>query len=287
MYKYYKIILIVLLTIFSFYYTNKTIDFIREADPIMKEIKHNRYKFDKKSINASVGDFYMIPGINGVLVDTKKSYSKMKRYGKYNENLLVFKEEEPAISLDDIYDRFIIGGNGENRKVALVFIIRRDDKIDHLLDILSQEDVKATFFMDGLFIENNQDLVKNLTKSAFEVELLSYNGRYQKKYFKYGIDLLKDITNIRPKYCYASYSSEYILDLCNNLSMHTIIPNINPSNRAYQVVKRKLVSGSIISLKNKDYILEELTTIISYIKQKGYDIVNLNELLSEKRFEEE
>ena len=285
--KYYKIVFILLLSFFSFYYTNKTIDFIREADPIMKEIKHNRHKFDKKSINASVGDFYIIPGINGVLVDTKKSYSKMKRYGKYNENLLVFKEEEPAISLDDIYDRFIIGGNGENRKVALVFIIRRDDKIDHLLDILSREDVRATFFMDGLFIENNQDLVKNLTKSSFEVELLSYNGRYQKKYFRYGLDLLEDITNIRPKYCYSSYSSEYILDLCNNLSMHTIIPNINPSNRAYQVVKRKLVSGSIISLKNKDYILDELTTIISYIRQKGYDLVSVEQLLSEKREEEE
>ena len=181
MYKYYKIILIVLLSLFSFYYTNKTIDFIREADPMMKEIKSKSTKFNKSSINASLNDLYIIPGVNGIMVDYKKSYTKMKRYGKYNENLLVFKEEDPDISINDIYDRFVISGNKGSRKAALLFLIRRDDNIDELLDVLSQNDVLVTFFMDGLFIENNQDLVKNLSNSSFEIELLSYNGLYQKK----------------------------------------------------------------------------------------------------------
>ena len=61
----YKIVSVIILTIFSFYYTNKTIDIIRETDPIMKEIRKSNDKYYKKAINAKVVNNTIIPGING------------------------------------------------------------------------------------------------------------------------------------------------------------------------------------------------------------------------------
>ena len=137
--------------------------------------------------------------------------------------------------------------------------------------------------MDGLFIENNQDLISELVSSNFEIEILSYNGNYSKKEFSKVIDILSEITI--PKYCYAPYSDKEILNVCSSLSLHTIIPSINTTSNSYNDIKKKITNGSIISLQNKDYVLNELGTIIKYIKQKGYDIVTLDELLDESIIE--
>ena len=278
----YKIFFIILLSIFSFYYTNQVINIIRNSDPIMKDIKKNSAKFSKKALDASIEGNYIIPGVNGIKVDNNKSYSKMKNYGKYNENLLVFKEEEPVISVDDVYDKFMVSGNSNKREVSLIFIIRRDDDISSLLNILLQNNVNVTFFMDGLFIENNQDLVKDLVDNNHEVEILSYNGNYQRKYFREVINILEELTNKKANYCYTEYSNKEVLNLCRNLSLHTIIPSINIKKRPYNTVKEELKNGSIISLLNNDYIIGELSTTIKYIKQKGYSIVTLEELLNEE-----
>ena len=89
---------------------------------------------------------------------------------------------------------------------------------------------------------------------------------------------LFNITNISPKYCYSEYDNKSVLELCNSLSMHTIIPTIMANNNSFSIIKNKLKSGSIISLGNSD---KNLNTIINYIKQRGYKLVTLEELLSE------
>ena len=45
-----KKLLIILLLLFSFFYTNKSISIIRNQDPLMKEIINNKSKFEIKSV---------------------------------------------------------------------------------------------------------------------------------------------------------------------------------------------------------------------------------------------
>ena len=56
-----RIVLVLLLGIFSFYYTEKSIDFIREKDPIMETIKKESKEFEVKAINATIIDNKIIP----------------------------------------------------------------------------------------------------------------------------------------------------------------------------------------------------------------------------------
>ena len=49
-----QVTLVLLLVLFSFYYTNKTVEIIREADPLMKQIKQESEKHTTTAKNAKI-----------------------------------------------------------------------------------------------------------------------------------------------------------------------------------------------------------------------------------------
>ena len=49
-----RVLLILLLAIFSFYYTNKSIELVREQDPIMKTIRSTSDKYNIKAVSAEI-----------------------------------------------------------------------------------------------------------------------------------------------------------------------------------------------------------------------------------------
>ena len=53
---------------------------------------------------------------------------------KVNSNLFQESEIEPAVSVDDYYDKYIVQGNTERKNVSLVF---KTDTISNLLSILN------------------------------------------------------------------------------------------------------------------------------------------------------
>lgn len=275
----YPVILSCLLIAFSFYYTNKVAGIVRGKDPIMQSIKEEKANYEKKAINANVSGDNIIPGKNGKKVNIEASFQKMSQYGKYNDSLYVFDEVEPEVSINTYFDKYVESGREDSKDVALVFDILRFDNMDDVLSLLESNNVTATFFVDGLFMENNRSLLENVSKKGYEIELLSYNGGYDKIYFESSLHVLNDITEDRPKYCVAHYDKKEVLDICNSLSLHTVIPSIDTSNNSFSVVKNKLRGGSIIGLSNSRV---NLNTIINYIKQKGYNLVRLDTLLQEQ-----
>ena len=275
----YPVILSCLLIAFSFYYTNKVAGIVRGKDPIMQSIKEEKANYEKKAINANVSGDNIIPGKNGKKVNIEASFQKMSQYGKYNDSLYVFDEVEPEVSINTYFDKYVESGREDSKDVALVFDILRFDNMDDVLFLLESNNVTATFFVDGLFMENNRSLLENVSKKGYEIELLSYNGGYDKIYFESSLHVLNDITKDRPKYCVAHYDKKEVLDICNSLSLHTVIPSVDTSNNSFGVVKNKLRGGSIIGLSNSRV---NLNTIINYIKQKGYNLVRLDTLLQEQ-----
>ena len=71
-----------------------------------------------------------------------------------------------------------------------------------------------------------------------------------------------------------------MLNTCKSLNMYTI-KSTNISNDPYIFVKENLKSGSIFDMKNNKKNVESLNIILKYIKQKGLNIVTLDELLNE------
>ncbi len=275
-----QIVGVTLLLLFSFYYTDKSIDIIRQTDPIMKQIKESSTRYEQKAVDAKISDKTIIPGISGTDIDYKESYKKMKKYGAYNESLTVFKETKPTISIEDTYDKFIVSGNEEKKSVALVFKVENNANITNINNILLEKSIPSTMFLDGLWLENNLETVKNLENA--ELEILSYNSTYQEVYFSSAINYLNNITGKSSKYCYADYDSKEVIELCSKLKLHTIVPTIKAGNYLYKDIKNKLENASIISIPVNSSTEIELPTVIDYIKSRGYTFKTLDELLSER-----
>lgn len=269
--------LIILLSIFSFYYTNQVVSFLQENDPIMKEIKSTDKKYKIEAENAITTDNTIISGKKGKVIDYDKSYQKMKKYGTYNESLTVLKDTIPVISIDNNYDKYLIGGNKYHKKVSLVFVVKEKEP-HNIISILNQNKIKATFFIDGTFIENNINLLKNEEQ---DFELLSYQNDYNESFFKTSLSYLESITNNKAKFCYTEIDNNKLLNLCEKLKLHTIKPSLIIKKDFYKEVKENIDNGMIISLDINSLIEKELKETITYIKQKGYQIVPLESLIEE------
>lgn len=273
-----RITFILLLSIFSFYYTNKSIELVREQDPIMKKIRNTNNKYNVQPVNAEVKDNTIIPGLTGKEIDYTKTYTKMKQYGTYNEVLTTLKTVQPTISIEDYYDKYIISGNPEKKSVALVFKVEKTSPLE-IINILNNNNVKATFFIDGYYLENNSKEISNIV--SHELEILNYNGDYDEIYFSSSKDYLESLTNKKTKYCYSEYDKEEVITLCQKLKLHTIVPTIQIKKNLYQEVKEKLTNSAIVSIPISTNTNIELAATIKYIKSRGYVLEKLESLLNE------
>ena len=267
------------LACFSFFVTEKTTLVFENVDNIMIQIKENSYNYNIDSMDAIVDGDTIIPGIYGKVVDIKKSYKKMKKYGYYNENMYVYNNVKPIISLVDNMDKYIINGNKSKRNVSLIFTVF-DNDIDNILNILDKNSVKGTFFIDDEWFNNNNDLVLSLINNGHNIGNLSHNLDYSDSSFGWIDTIIKSLSSQKQGYCYYTGNSDNI-EYCKNYKNYTIKP-IEISNNPLYEVKNVLSNGVMLSFSFNGKVIKELDSIISYIKSKGYSIVNLEELLSEK-----
>ncbi len=275
--KFFEILGLISLMCFSFFYTEQTVSVVKEYDDIMIELKEKADSYKQKSKDAIIVDQTIIPGIHGKEVDIDKSYSKMKRYGKFNESLIVMKNTKPNISIEDNYDKFIIGGNGEKNKVSLIFLATKDIDISKVLNILNAKQVKANFFVDFYFY--NQEIIQILVSNGYDIGNLSLNYDYNDSSFMWLTAKIKKAANTT--YCYDDSFDQNTLLLCSNEKIYTIKPSIITETRPLLEIKKEIKNGSIISFHINDILNKELGAIINYLKSKNFEIVTLTELLKE------
>lgn len=273
-----KILVLIIFTLISMYYTNICMEVLKEKDPIMQEIKSNMSKYEESANDATIIGNVIVPGHIGRRVNKNKSYSKMKKYGNYNETLTVMEEVKPELSVSNTFDKYIEKGNSNNKNVSFVFIY--DENIDKVIKILNSKHVPSTIFLDGMYLEN--DSLNGLKNNwNIDYELLSYNGEYDENLFKTSLSYLESVTKKSPKYCYSEVENSDVLNLCSKLKMHTIKPYIRIDEDLLKEVKSSLSNSIIISIKSSKSNISELSSVIDYVISKGYDIVSLDNLISE------
>lgn len=276
--KAFQIIGVCALTCFSFYYTNKVVEISRNKDPIMEEIV-SKSKLNVESVNAEIKDNTIRSGKSGSVIDKTKSYEKMKSLGEYNDNLLVFKSIEPVISIKDNYDKFVIGANTSKRNISLCFTIVNNNYTNDIITILKNNNVTANFFLDGKFIEDNEVIIKTIVDNKYYIGNLGYDKAFNQTKLKYVNSLIYKYSGYISKYCYSN--DEEVLSLCSKENMYTIKGIEIDSNYPYSSVKENLLNGAILKLDDNKTTVKNLDLIIKYIKQKGYNILNLDDLLTE------
>ena len=267
----------VFLTIFSFYYTNKSIDIVKEVDPIMKQIELNKEKFETNSINAKVLNNTITPGVGGKTIDKKTSYNKMKKYGTYNESLTTIKEVKPTISINDYYDKYVVGGNEKKKQVSLLFKIDSLDNLKIITNYLNSEHIAATLFIEDSILDEVKEELSNLNN--YEIELLF--DEVSEIGISTSSNYLDSIISKQNKYCYTEEENDKLLNICRKYKMHTVIPTFVLNKNPIKTAKEKLKNGSIIGIEMNSKIEKELDYVLYYIRSKGYSFVSLDTLLKE------
>lgn len=262
---------------FSFYYTEKSVNLVKYTDPIMKEIKEKAAEYKVEVSNALVSEDEVLPGYNGLEVDYENSYQAMKRIGRYNKEAVVLKETKPTLSITDNYDKYIVKGNYLKDTVGLVFLLNENLNVDTITNILENKGVTATFITTNKYLEDHPKVIYELAKNDHEIQLQITNDDQ----LILARNTMKNIINYSGDYCYLEKKDETILDICKDAKMHSVLPTFTVSN--FKDLKNNLESGAIIKIKENE--IKELSTIINYIKQRGYQLENLTYLLSEDRIE--
>lgn len=262
---------------FSFFYTERTVSVVKEYDDIMIELKEQASNYIEEGVDATIVDQTIIPGMHGTEVDIDKSYSKMKRYGKFNASLLVMKDTKPSISIENNYDKFIISGNNKKRQVALLFLATKDTDISKILSILKEKKVKANFFIDFYFY--NQETVETLASYGYDIGNLSLNYDYTDSSFAWLTSKIKKVK--KTTYCYDDSFDQNTLLLCSSEKIYTIKPSIITDTRPLLEIKKEVENGSIIAFHINDILNQELGAIINYLNSKDLEMVTLTELIKE------
>ncbi len=280
--KFFSVIGIFTLAIVSFIYTNKTIEVARQFDNVMTTINDISSDYYVDPIDGMIiDDINFIPGISGNEVNCDKSYKSMRKYGGFNKNLLEYNEIKPKNKLEDNLDKYIISGNKNKYMVSLIFLAEDSDNIDKILSILENKNVKANFFIDGAWLEKNNELLSEIISKGYDVGNLSYNRNYQNSSFAWMDTIIKRLSHEKYGFCYSEEENIDDLKLCAMNNNFTIKPSIIVKNYPLKEIKSSITNGSIIAMPINKALEQELPAIINYINSRGLEIVNLKELLKE------
>lgn len=272
--KIFKISAVLLLVGFSFFYTEKVTLIARNSDPIMRAIKKEESNKKVSNVNPVINNDEYIMGINGCEIDVDKSYSKMRSVGEFKEELIVMKETSND---KDLTDKYVIGGNNKEKKVSLIFIVNKDIDIN-LTNYINDKNLKVNYFIDGKYLEENMITVKFLSENS-NIYYLGENEEYSDENMLYHNNLISMNGSNEPKYCFTSDKDNNTLKLCNDYDMVTIKSDIIKDN-IYKRIKDKLNNGVIFAIDSDN--IDEIKVSINYILSKGYNIISLEDLLSEK-----
>lgn len=192
----------------------------------------------------------------------------------------------------------------QDKKVALTFDCAWGaDDISSIISTLEKNDVSATFFCVGTWIDKFPDAIRKLNNAGMEIGNHSNSHKHVNK-MSFGENLedmtkcndkIESITGEKVKYYRGPYG-EYnntVISVANELNMNVIQWNIDTldyegktAEEMCERIKKKIRNGSIILMHNDTkYTAVGLQQIIDTIKEEGYEIVPLDDLIYKDNYE--
>ena len=198
-----------------------------------------------------------------------------------------------------------INGKGSKPQVALTFDDGPDDEITpKVLDVLKQYQVQATFF----FTANRLNLYKDVAKRAYtegnqiashaysHQELSKMNAEDIDKEIIASDEAFERVLGVKPAMIRPPYGAinQDVLDVCTREQEKVILWSIDtldwsqpePEHIARNVLDN-VRPGEIIlmhSCKYREATVQALPLIIEGLQEKGYQMVNLSELLQKPAY---
>lgn len=193
----------------------------------------------------------------------------------------------------------------EKKQVALSFdVIQGNTKIDEILAILAEHQVKATFFVTGEWVESYPEEAKAIRKAGHD--LGNYGDQHKdmvrldnegKTAELTGVqERVKELTGesmelFRPPY--GSYDNAVIRNARENgyYSILWSVDSLDWKDYGTEAIvetvcnHKNLENGAIIRMHNKaKYTTEALKRILTELQEQGYELVPVSELIYKENY---
>ncbi|MBM7573052.1 polysaccharide deacetylase family sporulation protein PdaB [Aquibacillus albus] len=192
-------------------------------------------------------------------------------------------------------------GSEDDPNIALTFNISwGNEMVEPILQKLKDHNVQATFFLSGEWVERHPGIVKKIEEDEHEIGMMGYRYKSYIKQEKEQIrkDLIK-AKDIFGKLGYpdtnllrtpSGHLNKEIIQLAEHQGYKVIQWNVNPrdwenpgTQNIIDHVMENTSNGDIILLHASDSVKQTpkaLDTILPGLKNKGFEFVDITELIS-------
>ncbi|MEQ6391213.1 polysaccharide deacetylase family protein [Bacillaceae bacterium S4-13-58] len=274
----------------------------QQEQELMNKIKEIGAQYEEEPKDAVIDKVWKkIPGYNGLKLDVEESYNQMKEKGKFDKNLLSFREVEPEISLNELPPAPIYRGNPNKNMVSLMINVSWGrEHIPAMLQALKNQKVKATFFIEGKWAQEHEEDVKLILEEGQEIGNHAYNHpdlrtksiSEIRQQLEQTNEILESITGEVPT-LFAPPSGAFtqdVVEVASSLGMETILWTADTIDwkkpTEHVMIKRvmdKIDNGTLILMHPTPVMANGLEELILKIKEKEYRIGTVTNTLSEKR----
>ncbi|MGA9173991.1 MAG: polysaccharide deacetylase family protein [Thermoactinomyces sp.] len=277
--------------------------YLDEENPLFERVKNEAPKHYIKPIDSRIDRVWKaIPGLNGREVNIEETVKRTLQQKDQTKIAWVYREIPPRVSLSDLGAQPIYRGNEQKKAVALmVNVAWGTEYIPAMLKILKEENVKATFFLDGSWLKKNPDIARSIIKEGHEIgnhayshPLMSRISRNQmEKEIGQTESLIEKTLNTKSKW-FAPPAGDFnrlVCEVAFRHHMQTVLwtvdtvdwrKNVSPEMMVTKV-ERELGPGHLLLTHPTDRTVKALKQILRAGKRKGLKWTTVGEVLSSKR----
>lgn len=243
-----------------------------------------------------------IPGLNGREVDVERTLEATMKQPKRKGIVWVYRSIPPRITLDDLGNVPIYRGNGKKQAAALmVNVAWGTEHLPRMLEILEQERVKATFFLDGSWLKKNPEVAKKLVRAGHEIGNHAYSHPLMSQISRARMEqeigktqtLIAETLNVKAQW-FAPPAGDFNRQVCEvagQNKMKTVLWTVDTVDWRKSVspqmmvakVQKELGPGHLLLTHPTDRTVEALPEILKAGKKKGLRWMTVGEVLSANR----
>ncbi len=186
----------------------------------------------------------------------------------------------------------------DEKKVAISFDAAWGaDKTEKIMELLDEYDVNATFFLVGFWVEKFPELVTEIENRGFEIgthsnthpDMTKLSVEQMETELQTSIDLIQNLTTKKVELFRAPYGSynNQLLTTAEDMGLTTIQwsvdsldwKGISGAEIAERIMSRVSNGSIILCHNNSDHIIDALPIIFDRLKNQGYTITCIGDLI--------
>lgn len=252
-------------------------------------------------IDASVNlkDNRIIPDVSGLRIDIDATVETIMNARPGEKVLPVYRQITARVKWDDYPSLPAYQGNpAENCVSFMINVAWGEEHLEKVMEVLKNENVKATFFITGKWAEKNTDWIKKIDSAGHELANHGYSDamvmtQLQHEEIEDSLlstnELLFNITGKEVNY-FTPHKGEYndlVLEIVARNYMRTVmwsLDTVDWSDPGLDKMEAKIVdnvsAGDIILMHPTKDIPELLMRIIPFIREQGLHILTVEDHLS-------